>query len=111
MNEQIRNRVYMNTCRSAVDEFGEEYMLNVCMEEPAELVQAISKYRRYGTSWKGNVAEEIADVYITLTETAMLCGIPDDEIEDWIDKKQMRTRERIKEREHDDNKGIAGENK
>lgn len=96
-------------CAIALGTYGKEYMLNVCMEEPSELIQAISKYRREGTEWLNNVAEEMADVYITLQETAMICGIPDEDIEDWIARKQDRTLTRaLGKNINDDARAIKG---
>ena len=58
------------------------------MEECAELIQAISKVRRYGFvgKYKDNLLEEIADVDIVLTELTMMFDIDPDEFLKQIEK-------------------------
>lgn len=89
MNRQV--------CEKAISHYGVVQMLNVCIEEPAELIQAISKLRRYGRNitTRSNLVEEIADVYIILEELKIMYDIGNHEIDDWISYKQIRTIERI----------------
>lgn len=59
-------------CTAAVKRFGREVQLGIAQEECAELVQAISKYRRAGfqvssPAWE-KVIEEMADVEIMLEQ-------------------------------------------
>lgn len=93
-------------CRKAIKTWGED-MLNVCMEEPAELIQAISKMRRKmvnGAMAKDNeerlaarahLTEEIADVSIVLTELVQYYNIRLEDVQKWIDSKQARTFRRL----------------
>ena len=65
--------------------FGRDYRLNVCMEEPAELIKAISKLIRRDCFERtfdneeafNNVLEEMADVEIIIAELQGILGISD----------------------------------
>lgn len=100
-------------CRKAIDTFGAETMLTVCMEEPAELIQAVSKMKRLsaadrsepiGIERRRNLVEEIADVNIVLTELMMIYGITPHEVQTWIEGKQIRTKSRIQRAEREKQK-------
>lgn len=86
-----------NICRKAIEHFGDDYMLNVCTEEPSELIQAISKLRREGENQPRicSLCEEIADNYIILEELKQLYELDPGEIDEWIRIKQERTMQRI----------------
>lgn len=95
-------------CRKVINMFGAETMLNICMEEPAELIQAISKMRRLsakdasepiGIERRRNLVEEIADVSIILTELMIIYGIKPHEVQTWIESKQIRSKARIQQAE------------
>ena len=87
--------------------YGVDYMLDVVREEPAELIQAICKVCRYldpedadvgkenRSSLLYNLAEEMADTLIIISELQAIWGIDDDTIQDIIDFKQARTKKRI----------------
>ena len=51
------------------DHYGLNSQLNILQEELAELIQAVSKYRRGDPS---HIMEEIADVYIMLDQVTYL---------------------------------------
>lgn len=72
----------------------------IAMEECAELIQAISKVKRYGFvgEYKDNLIEEIADVSIVIREIMMIFGIPDGDINEVIDSKIQRIKKRLEER-------------
>ena len=72
----------------------------IAMEELAELIQAISKVKRYGFvgEYKDNLIEEIADVDIVITELLMMFDISQDEFYNVIDKKIQRLRKRLEEK-------------
>lgn len=90
------NRVF-----TIADHYGLESQLNILQEELAELIQAVSKYRRGDPS---HIIEEIADVEIMLdqvvylldkktsVDTEQLIGLH-------IEKKLRRQLKRIKEEE------------
>ena len=81
--------------KQSIDFYGEDIQSTVCMEECAELIQAISKQKR-GKSDKEHLTEEIADVLICIKLLQSIYDIPDGHITDWIISKQARMLERIK---------------
>lgn len=74
--------------------YGKNNQSTVCMEECAELIQAISKAKR-GKINRDNMIEEIADVLICIEMLKQMYMISDDKINKWIEKKQAREAERI----------------
>ena len=76
---------------------GAERMSVIAMEEPAELIQAISKVLRYGCdgTYRDSLAEEMADVRIILGELSIMYGIGDEEIEHIMERKLQREMTRI----------------
>lgn len=79
----------------SIEHYGKDVQSTVCMEECAELIQAISKEKR-GKSDKENLAEEMADVIICIEMLKQIYNITEDEIYSWIITKQERTIKRIK---------------
>lgn len=79
----------------SIEHYGKDVQSTVCMEECAELIQAISKEKR-GKSDKDHLAEEMADVIICIEMLKQIYNITEDEIYSWIINKQERTIERIK---------------
>nr|DAU01834.1 MAG TPA: nucleoside triphosphate pyrophosphohydrolase [Caudoviricetes sp.] len=89
--------------------YGVNYMENVAREEPAELIHAICRVCRYldpeddevGKENRSyllyNLAEEMADTLIIISELQAIWGIDDCTIQDIIDFKQARTKKRIAE--------------
>ena len=91
--------------KTAIATYGNEAQLCVAMEECAELIQAISKYKRYGSKAQEQLAEEIADVLIVVEEVKLICGIKDEQLKFYHDKKIARLKERLenaKEREENE---------
>lgn len=74
--------------------YGKNNQSTVCMEECAELIQAISKAKR-GKIDRDNMIEEIADVLICIEMLKQMYMISDEKINKWIEKKQAREAERI----------------
>ena len=74
----------------------------IAMEECAELIQAISKVRRYGFigQYKDNLIEEIADVSIVIREIMMIFGLSDGDINEVIDSKIQRIKKRLDKTEY-----------
>lgn len=72
----------------------------IAMEECAELIQAISKVKRYGFvgEYRDNLIEEIADVNIVVLELMMIFDISNDDIAEFIDSKIQRIKKRLEER-------------
>ena len=75
--------------------YGKDAQSTVCMEECAELIQAISKEKR-GESDKDHLAEEMADVLISISLLREIYDVSIEQINNWIDKKQKRIRSRMK---------------
>lgn len=84
--------------------YGIDTQSTVCMEECAELIQAISKVIRYGLwdkeDYCANLTEEIADVLICIELLKSMYRISDENIQMWIDYKQGRSQSMI-EKESD----------
>ena len=55
--------------KSAIEVFGAENQENICIEECAELIQAINKKHR---GKEHNISEEIADVEITIEQLKII---------------------------------------
>ena len=79
----------------SIEYYGKKTQSIVCMEECAELIQAISKELR-GKSDRMHLAEEMADVLICIEILKQIYGITDGLILDWIKPKQKRIVERMK---------------
>ena len=99
-----------NDLQKIAEHYGYEAQSNQLVEECAELIQAVSKYRR--TSAKepvtlelankqrialDNLVEEIADVEIMLEQVKYLLQIPEEDIQAVKVFKVNRTKERIEE--------------
>ena len=83
-----------NIIAKSINHYGEEIQATVCMEECAELIQAISKMKR-GIDAKDNLAEEIADVLICIEMLKQLYDVDTSSLNDWIRLKQQRELNRI----------------
>ena len=81
--------------KKSIEHYGKDVQSTVCMEECAELIQAISKEKR-GKSDKDHLAEEMADVIICIEMLKQIYNITEDEIYSWVITKQERTIKRIK---------------
>ena len=77
---------------------GIEQETTIAMEECSELIQAISKCKRYGCMDKhrDNLIEEIADVLIIINELQLIYDISNDDIENIKKYKIDRMDYRIK---------------
>ena len=84
--------------KRSIEHYGKDLQSTVCMEECAELIQAISKEKR-GESDKDHLSEEIADVLICIEMLRQIYNITDDMISEWIQIKEARIIERIKQNE------------
>ncbi len=83
----------------AIKKYGVEKQLLVCMEEPAELIQAISKAERYpeDSTRMQDLIEEMADVTICLEYLKLIYNIRQEEVDEWINRKVKRISKKIKE--------------
>lgn len=87
--------------------WGNQRMLTVAMEENAELIQAISKIKRYGVDPinASHLNEEVADVLICIYELYVMGYLVTDKIAEIIERKiersMQRTQDYIKELEEE----------
>lgn len=65
--ESRKDKLY----RTAIQIYGAENQMNQLIEECAELIQSVNKYRRKGSE---NILEEVADVEIMIEQTKMILG-------------------------------------
>ena len=84
--------------KDSIKHYGIDAQSTVCMEECAELIQAISKEKRGKHDYK-HLAEEIADVLICISMLQDMYEIDSSDIQLWIDLKQKRIVERMKQDE------------
>lgn len=83
--------------RQSIDHYGKQLQSIVCMEECAELTQAISKKLRDPTSPNNHPVEEMADVTICLNLLKLMYGITDKEIHNRVVAKTLRLSKRMEE--------------
>lgn len=71
--------------------WGYEYMTALCMEEFAEVVQAINKVRRKDNDEsRDHLNEEIADCLICIEQLKDMNLVNEEDIQKWITYKQER---------------------
>ena len=80
------NRV-IDILEASVEKWGVEEQTTMAIEEMGELIVAINHYRR-GRIWIAALQEEIADVWITIHQMALMYGI--NEVQDIYKKKIKR---------------------
>lgn len=81
-------------CRAALDTYGAAAQTLMCLEEMSELQKELCKNSR-GVKNTENIAEEIADVLITIKQMAMLHDC-ESEVQHFTAVKVQRLEERIK---------------
>lgn len=74
-----------------VDEYWGSEMPNMCIEEFAELIQAINKVRRNKGDARDNMCKEIADCYISLYALMKYYDIAPEYIEELMNKKVTKS--------------------
>ena len=84
-----------NIIAESIEHYGKGLQTTVCMEECAELIQAISKQKR-GKGDLPNLIEEMADVLICIEILKQAYGIKDEWLENWMHSKQARIKNRIR---------------
>ena len=84
-----------NVVKKSIEHYGADLQTVVCMEESAELIQAISKMKR-GKDNRNNLIEEVADVMICIEILKQVYGVSDSEIQNYVCQKQNRSIERMK---------------
>ena len=87
--------------KQIADYYGWDAQSNMLIEECAELIQAVNKYKRIEDSLArlsiafDNLVEEIADVEIMLEQVKHLMQVPEEDIHTAKVFKIIRTKERI----------------
>ena len=90
---------HRETLRAAINTFGIPRQEDVAIEEMSELTKAIIKNRRSrNKANKDDIREEIADVFIMITQLKMIYGGNIDEI---IDQKIERLQERLEDKSYE----------
>lgn len=94
--EELSNKSHV-TIEKSIEHYGKELQSIVCMEECAELIQAISKIQEKGLNdeLKNHLAEEIANVMICVKMLRIMYRITDNEVSEWINYKIERQQERM----------------
>ena len=87
-----------NVVKKSIEHYGADLQTVVCMEECAELIQAISKMKR-GKDNRDNLIEEMADVMICMEILKQVYGISENDIQNYVCQKQNRSIERMKSNE------------
>ena len=82
---------------------GDDLTLIITSEECVELIQAISKIKRYGfhDEYEDNLHEEVADVLICITELVCLGYLDIDKVRDYQKLKINREVERAIQKEEE----------
>lgn len=86
----------------AIETYGDEAQINQGIEEMAELIQAVNKFRRMRNPVTfDNIAEEIADVEIMMDQYKQIYGITENEIILLKKRKLDRLAKRLGVNDHD----------
>ena len=82
---------------------GDDLTLTIASEECAELIQAITKVKRYGfhDGYEDNLHEEVADVLICISELVCLGYLDIDKVADYQKLKINREIERAIQKEEE----------
>lgn len=90
------NKDAILTSWQIADHYGMDNQLGICQEECAELIQAISKYKRNTDDFAVHqITGEIADVMIMISQVMHLVGISSESLNIEIGIKLRRQLERI----------------
>ena len=94
--QEVNKMIPVNSyvVQRSIEHYGKDVQSTVCMEECAELIQAISKEKR-GNSDKDHITEEMADVIICIEMLKQMYNITEDEIYSLVINKQERIIRRI----------------
>ena len=82
---------------------GDDLTLTIAVEECAELIQSITKVKRYGfhDKYEDNLHEEVADVLICIAELVCLGYLDIDKVKDYQKLKINREIERAIQKEEE----------
>jgi len=86
--------VQYKTLNRAIDTYGQEPQIRMCLEEMTELSYALLKWLRKPDDEKvGNIIDELADVRVTVAQMELMFG--QDEVQERIDFKVDRLQKRL----------------
>jgi NTP pyrophosphatase (non-canonical NTP hydrolase) len=88
-----RKTIMENILKQAINFYGPDMQLNVCIEELSELIKELCKYKR-GQENFTDIAEEMADVAIILKELVIMFD-NSELVKAFIDMKLNRLKERM----------------
>ncbi|MCI9094029.1 MAG: hypothetical protein HFF36_09670 [Coprobacillus sp.] len=83
------------TLHQAINIYGKNAQLDMCIEEMSELTKEICKSKR-GKDNKEEIIEEMADVYIMLEQLKIIFSVEQYEIDDIARVKLLRLKEILK---------------
>lgn len=82
--------------KEVLNEWNVEIQFFIAVEEMGELIQALSKYMRYGGEDKRmDVIKEAADVFIMTSQILVALDVTEDEVQTVLRKKKTRLREML----------------
>lgn len=96
MSEYMQDNEFNETIKQMIKWYGADEMKVICMEECAELIQAISKSLRGKPDSRDNLLEEMADVVICLRALKIMYDITPRALDKWIESKTLRNAKRLK---------------
>lgn len=83
--------------KEIADFYGTGAQLDMLQEECAELIQAVSKFKRRGSKATEQLAEEIADVELMILQIMYLTGMTYTDVANIKENKIIRTMNRIEQ--------------
>lgn len=89
---------------AAVHAWGREAQIAQVQEELAELIVALSHFRRGREGARGEVLVEMVDVHAVLAQVIVICGLEEEEIL----ARQAHARERLAQRIVDHHQRLGG---
>lgn len=97
------------TEREIVQHYGGDYLTTVAAEECAELIQAITKCKRYGCTGerRANLIEEVADVTVIIDELMLIYDFDLQDIFPIIEQKLQRQKMRMEGETNENNQTVV----
>lgn len=80
--------------KQAIETYGDNAQLDMCVEEMSELTKEICKFKR-GSINRNGIVEELADVTIMLEQLKIMFSVSERELNNVIDSKVDRLKERL----------------
>lgn len=98
--ERLSNSEREAVYHEAINRYGENAQLDMLVEECAELIQAINKFKRNGSQhigqvWHVNLIEELVDVEIMIEQMKINFKSDEDLFNEFMDHKVTRLNQRL----------------